>query len=80
MTIPKAHRWYKVNENPKFNGKKIVENRMKFFDWLTAHIHIDGSVAERDTESDDKNGRIRLRSSYLLWNSLFMPADPHHQK
>jgi len=52
-----------VNENPKSSGKNIIDNRMKFFDWLVDYIRIDGIVAERDTEFDDKNGRnggIRL--------------------
>lgn len=67
ITPPKAfidETGIKVNENPKSNGKNIVDNRMKFFDWLTHYIRIDGIVAERDTEFDDKNGRnggIRLR-------------------
>lgn len=67
ITPPKAfidETGIKVNENPKSNGKNIVDNRMKFFDWLTDYIRIDGIVAERDTEFDDKSGRnggIRLR-------------------
>ncbi|ETZ22168.1 nucleotidyl transferase AbiEii/AbiGii toxin family protein [Pedobacter sp. V48] len=67
ITPPKAfidQTGIKVNENPKSSGKNIVENRMKFFDWLTEYIRIDGIVAVRDTEFDDKNGRnggIRLK-------------------
>jgi hypothetical protein len=67
ITPPKAfidETGIKVNENPKSNGKNIVDNRMKFFDWLTDYIRIDGIVAERDPEFDNKSGRnggIRLR-------------------
>ncbi|NRF37398.1 nucleotidyl transferase AbiEii/AbiGii toxin family protein [Pedobacter foliorum] len=67
ITPPKAfidQTGIKVNENPKSSGKNIVENRMKFFDWLKDYIRIDGIIAERDTEFDDKNGRnggIRLK-------------------
>lgn len=54
----------KVNENPKSRSKKIVSERMQFFDWLADNIKIDGLAAERDTEFDDRDGRnggIRLK-------------------
>lgn len=53
-----------VNENPKSTGKNTVENRMKFFDWLSDNIVIDGIQPERDIEFDDEKGRnggIRLK-------------------
>lgn len=54
----------RVNENPNSSSRNIIANRMKFFDWLSENLVIDGIETERDTDFDDKDGRnggIRLK-------------------
>jgi hypothetical protein len=54
-----------VDEDPSKVGKKSVESRKGFYDWLAKEMKIDGIVSvERDIAFDNKiftSGGIRLR-------------------